>query len=83
MHVSLDAEITRINLPLQAATDDPTVTWEEWPCILPHQMVSGFQIATNVDLFYMIHMHSRRPGGRYLFKPGTCNDRCWVFPRAG
>ena len=38
MDVTLKADISTIKLPLKTSSDDPTVVWEDWPMVLPHNM---------------------------------------------
>ena len=39
-HHSLPADITYIRLPLQISKTDRGVVWEEWPFVLPYDMVA-------------------------------------------
>ena len=38
--ISLPVKVSSMSLPLKAAADDDTAVWEDWPCILPHDMAS-------------------------------------------
>ena len=39
MDISLPAKITSVRLPMRVSADDTTLVYEEWPFLLPHDMV--------------------------------------------
>ena len=38
LKIALPVPITMASLPMRTSPDDPTLVWEDWPFLLPHEM---------------------------------------------